>query len=252
MEIEYLSNPERVNMGDHYFEMATPEHFWIRRRFNVFKKLFDTTLLKKLSVGEIGCGSGVLLRQLEDTFSVIADGFDLNEFALKNAISKKSKLYCYNISDKNPAFKEKYDLILLFDVLEHIHNHNTFIENVLFHIKKGGTLVVNVPASQKLFSKYDIAAGHVKRYEPKDLMDIEKKHNLSTKNWSYWGLPLLPLAIFRKILLNKKSNNDEVLQFGFGKRNNVVNTALTFFSNIEVIPQQVFGTSIMWVYTKEG
>jgi hypothetical protein len=39
--IDYLSASLPVNMGNWWFDIATKDHFWIRRRFEVMKRLAD-------------------------------------------------------------------------------------------------------------------------------------------------------------------------------------------------------------------
>ena len=86
-EIAYLSQPEPVSMGDAWFSIASTEHFWIRRRFEVLRALTPGFDWPALRLAEIGCGSGLLQRQLEDECGARVDGFDLNELALKGSVA---------------------------------------------------------------------------------------------------------------------------------------------------------------------
>ena len=54
--IEFISEPSAVNMADDWFEIATTEHFWIRRRFDVVKNLLRGLHLREWRVAEVGCG----------------------------------------------------------------------------------------------------------------------------------------------------------------------------------------------------
>src|SRR5437870_3830747 len=38
-DITYLSAPAEVSMGNRWFEIASVDHFWIRRRFEVLQRL---------------------------------------------------------------------------------------------------------------------------------------------------------------------------------------------------------------------
>ena len=55
-------------------------------------------------------------------------------------------------------------MVVLFDVLEHIPDTQPFLSSVIRHIKLNGFLLINVPALQTLYSKYDETVGHVRRY----------------------------------------------------------------------------------------
>jgi SAM-dependent methyltransferase len=249
-QITYLSKTEEVSMGDAWFEHATIDHFWIKRRFEVLSKLVSDVGSNNLVIGEIGSGSGVVQRQFEMEYNRAVDGFDLNEYALKRSIAEISPTYCYNIHDRNPSFKEKYDVILLFDVIEHIEDAKGFLESCLFHLKDGGRLIINVPAKKYLMSNYDIAAGHVMRYLPSDFKLLEEKLSLKTVSWTYWGFLFIPMLLVRKMLIAGEKDKDKILTSGFSKKSNLVNKILGFLGSIEIIPQHFTGTSLMWVFKK--
>lgn len=246
-EIIYLSQPEPVSMGDAWFDIASTSHFWIRRRFEVLRKLapqFDWSCLK---LAEIGSGSGLVQRQFEDQFGAEIDGFDLNETALQNAVSRTSRCFCYNIHARKDQLRGGYDAIVLFDVIEHIDDDRGFLESALFHLKPGGSLIINVPALMSLFSGYDKAAGHVRRYAAEDLIALLEVCGLKATAWTYWGRPMLPLLALRKRRLEKMTDKDEILRDGFASRGALVNAALLALSRCEPIPQHNTGTSLMLI-----
>jgi len=249
-EIVYLSQTAPVSMGDAWFEIASLSHFWIQRRFDVLRRMTRGLKWQGLSVAEIGCGNGLLQRQCEDAFGISVDGFDLNEFALQQNLSRRSRVFCYNISDKLDHLQGKYDFVLLFDVLEHIANEAAFLQEVQFHIKKGGTLIVNVPADQSLFSAYDRAAGHVRRYSGEQLRQVLDQSGLSAATWTYWGLPLIPSLVARKILLHKRISDKEILEAGFRPPSSIINWLLGAVSRCERIPQHMNGSSVMMLATR--
>lgn len=204
--IIYLTKPTPVSMGDWWFDIATEKHFWIRRRFDVMTRLGDTVLRSSKSVAEIGCGHGLLQKEVEDGYRIPVTGFDLNEFALQKNVSRMSPLYCYNIHQRNPEFDARFDLLFLFDVLEHIEGESDFLQAVRFHLTDFGSLLVNVPAHQFLYSDYDRAAGHIRRYEAKRLADLAEKNGFKIRAMTYWGLPLVPLLLARKVLPMERDN----------------------------------------------
>ncbi len=63
---------------------------------------------------------------------------------------------------------EKFDTIIYFDVLEHIEDDKREIFQVEHFLASGGFLIVIVPAHQWLFSPFDKAIGHYRRYSRKD------------------------------------------------------------------------------------
>ncbi len=246
-ENNYLSPPEGVSMGDAWFSVASPSHFWIRRRFQVLQKLAGDFPWRTARLGEIGCGSGLVQRQVEDTYGTTIDGFDLNEYALKESVCRTSQRHCYNIHARAAALKAIYDGMILFDVIEHLDDHKGFLESALFHVKPGGRVFINVPADMQLMSEYDTAAGHVRRYDAKELLGLAESCGLRVERWSYWGWPLRPLLSIRRRQLRNATDHDAILRAGFTPPGAIGNAALMLLSQLEFIPQHHAGSSLMLV-----
>jgi SAM-dependent methyltransferase len=242
-EVAYLSASAPVNMGDWWFDIATSDHFWIRRRFEVMKRLADSVVRKSRSIAEVGCGNGLLQRDVEDYYGIPVAGFELNGIALQKNVSRLSPLYCYNIHQRNPEFRHHFDLLMLFDVLEHIDDENGFLQAVKFHLAQSGSLLINVPAHQFFYSDYDRAAGHIRRYSASQLEGVAKRNGFKVHAFTYWGLPLVPLLLLRKAMRMQSGNG----KAGFDMRSNMMNILLGFLARAELVPQRFLGTSVMAV-----
>jgi hypothetical protein len=125
------------------------------------------------TVAEAGPGNGVNLK----FYQSLAKKIYLFEPSKK--FIKKLKKYKNNkIQIINNFFKKsinKYNTIIYLDVLEHIKNDSKEILDAYNSLKKNGYLIINVPAFQHLYSKFDEDLMHFKRYEKKD---FKKKLNL--------------------------------------------------------------------------
>ena len=73
--------------------------------------------------------------------------------------------------EKLPA-TELFDTILYIDVLEHIEDDVAELKRAAAHLQTGGRLVVLSPAHQWLFSKFDAAIGHHRRYTRRTLLAL--------------------------------------------------------------------------------
>jgi 2-polyprenyl-3-methyl-5-hydroxy-6-metoxy-1,4-benzoquinol methylase len=242
--IEFVSKPASVNMADDWFEIATLDHFWIRRRFNVARKILDGCHLSESQVAEVGCGHGLVQRQFEQGFGVAVDGFELNLGSLQQNISTTGRLIHYNVFEKRAEFGGRYDLVVLFDVLEHIELQEQFLDAVMFLVKRKGQILINVPALQNLYSEYDKCAGHLRRYSLAELSTLVTKQGLQVRRSTYWGLPLLPPLWLRKRHL-PFVRSDAVIRRGFDPGSKLVNRAMYLLSCLEAIPQRLLGTSVM-------
>jgi SAM-dependent methyltransferase len=58
-----------------------------------------------------------------------------------------------------------YDCVLYVDVLEHIEDDATELARAARLLRPGGRIVVLSPAHQRLFSEFDRAIGHYRRYD---------------------------------------------------------------------------------------
>jgi SAM-dependent methyltransferase len=245
-EIETLSQPQTVSMADEWFQFATADHFWMQWRHRLLVRALRRAGVPVRRALEIGCGSGVAREMLERDFDFPVDGCDLNQKALAMARPGKGRLFVYDIFDQRPSLLGRYDAVFLLDVIEHIPDDTAFLAAALRHLRAGGLLVVNVPASMRLSSDYDRAAGHLRRYTPRGLADLLGYCGISTQAIWPWGLSLVPLLLARKTLLRRAKIND-VIRSGFVPPNRISHLSLQVLKNIETaLPFQMpFGTSIL-------
>jgi hypothetical protein len=117
----------------------------------------------------------------------------------------------------------------------------------LFHLAPTGKLIISVPAGRWLFSEYDTAAGHVRRYAVKDLREVALRNKLEIQRWTWWGLPLIPMLAMRKLVLMGRRDLREINATGFDSKARWINTALGTLARLEWIPQKFLGTSLMAV-----
>jgi 2-polyprenyl-3-methyl-5-hydroxy-6-metoxy-1,4-benzoquinol methylase len=244
--ITYLSSPTDVSMGDQWFQIVDLDHFWIRRRFEVFRRLAGGLIGGARELAEIGCGHGLLQRQVEGSYGREVTGFDLNENALIKNLSR-SAVFCYDICKKNSEFQKRFDLVFLFDVLEHINDEDQFLGALNFHLAPGGKLVVNVPAGQWLYSAYDLAVGHKRRYSIRSLRDMAERNSLEINEWSYWGFPLVSALMLRKLWILGQHDENKIIAEGMDSRTNTIDQLLGLLAKCEPIPQRLLGTSLMAV-----
>ena len=111
-------------------------------------------------------------------------------------------------------------------------------------LKERGQFLVNVPALQSLYSAYDRAAGHVRRYSLPELTNLLEKHGLAIEKATYWGLSLLPaLWVRQQVLAGAKP--EDVIRRGFSPGHALVNRTMLLLSRLEPVPQRFAGTSVM-------
>ena len=103
---------------------------------------------------DIGCGTGSFLARAKEKAEEVT-GLELNKKAVE--ICRQSGLTVFNEQIETHAGykKEYYDMVCMFQVLEHIYDVKIFLENALKVLKKGGKLIIGVPNNEPYFQGYD-------------------------------------------------------------------------------------------------
>ena len=102
---------------------------------------------KNIRILDYGCNTGYFLHMIEkkhpnNNFKLC--GTDINPYAVKSAQKKHKNFTFFNINDK--FFEtEKFDVIILSHVLEHVHDRDEFIKNLKKLLNKNGTLIIAIP-----------------------------------------------------------------------------------------------------------
>jgi len=116
------------------------------------------------------------------------------------------------ISSAELTDEEKFDSIVYIDVLEHIENDKDEMLTISKHLKKNGFLIVLSPAHQKLFTPFDKAIGHFRRYNKKTLAEAVPK-NLKCVKLIYLDSIGLLASLGNKLILNSSSPSYKQIQF---------------------------------------
>jgi 2-polyprenyl-3-methyl-5-hydroxy-6-metoxy-1,4-benzoquinol methylase len=246
-----LSPAEEVDMADEWYEFATQDHFWIQWRF---RKIWSSSVVRSYPASrwlDVGCGHGLVIRQFEASGDYVIDGCDLNRTALRRVGKVRGDIYVYNVFDANPLMVGRYSGILLLDVIEHIDDEGAFLEASLRHMQPGGLVVINVPALEFLFSRYDDVAGHKRRYNKLMLRTLMESHGIEPLEISYWGMLLLPLALIRKLVLTFVSRRN-IIRRGFRPPARMINSFFKVLMKVELLifRRPPLGTSILAVGRK--
>ena len=164
---------------------ASRRHPWEVARAKFFQRLLrDAGLLDEpRAILDVGAGDGYLARSL---LAALPAG---SHVVCYDAHYTDEDLRAYagaptpGLSFIKQKPDERFGVLLLLDVLEHVPDHRTFLrELVADALAPGGTLVISVPAWQYLFSKHDEAMNHYRRYSPRTLLSMLAEVGLTVRN----------------------------------------------------------------------
>jgi SAM-dependent methyltransferase len=253
--IEFITELQTITFPTEWYDANSEEHFWFQwraRATNALIQRLDLPTGSPLQVFDIGCGTGLTCRQLGLTTSWVFDGADLNIEALTRCRAGVRRVLYYDVLERCREFHERYDIIVLFDVIEHIEQTQPFIDAVLFHLKPGGVVLVNVPALMTLYGRYDTAAGHYRRYTKETLADEFRAFDVNVIDQVYWGLTMVPLLFLRKLFLRDDLGEGRTIHVGFYPPSPIAHTVLKTVMNLEtrLIKRPPLGSSVLSAFRK--
>ncbi len=156
-----------------------------KHRLMNYHKFFVDNVSENDTVLDIGCGNGALSYDIATKAKKIV-GIDLNEknisFAKENYSKKNIKYICGDALKDVP--NEKFDVIIMSNVLEHIENRVEFLEQMREQTAK---FLIRVPMINRdwitLYKKemgmdYRLDKGHYVEYTPESFEEEMKKAKL--------------------------------------------------------------------------
>jgi SAM-dependent methyltransferase len=87
-----------------------------------------------------------------------------------------------------PYRDREFDLVCAFDVIEHVEDDRRIFGEVSRVLKDGGVLIFSVPLFATLWTEFDDLVGHVRRYDPSDLMALLANHQLQFERSAAFGM----------------------------------------------------------------
>lgn len=188
---------------DAYVEMAATEqdHWWFQARRKIIESILVAMALPSdARILEVGAGTGGNLVMLARHGEVSA--MEMDEQARKLAAEKTGGAFTIlpgSCPDDIPFQNSTFDLICLFDVLEHIDQDVATLAALVKRLAPGGRMLVTVPAYQWLWSAHDVFLHHKRRYTSGRLRQVFHASGLHVDRVSYFNTLLLPLAVAARL-----------------------------------------------------
>ena len=113
---------------------------------------------------------------------------------------------------KELAEDELFDAVLYIDVLEHIEQDAAELTRASRQLRPGGRLIVLSPAHQWLFSPFDTAIGHLRRYTRASLASVAP-NRLSCESLDYLDSVGMMLSLGNRLLLRSATPSLGQVQF---------------------------------------
>ena len=152
---------------------AEDAHFWHRARNRFIRdKIAALGVGRGARILELGCGAGCVAAHLARAGYDVT-GVDGHRSLLGVACTRapRARFFCHDLRVEMADHIERgaFDVVGLFDVIEHLDDPVRALADALRFAKPGGFVVGTVPALMGLWSSIDEHAGHKIRYSTETL-----------------------------------------------------------------------------------
>ena len=227
---------------DKYYRVED-DSWWFQHRADIILEKMWQYFDKSKLTADVGGGNGyTTCKAKESGFNMLL--VEPSERACQNALSRGLKTCNNTVSDTFPSDGE-WDQVLLLDVMEHIEEVGSFLNNIKRSLGKEGMLLVTVPAFMRLWSSEDDAARHYRRYTNEILRASLDEAGFEVLYSSYFMsflyYPILLMRVFgEKIGLLKpcwqrtKDEEKKIMDTQFKTKNGMVSLVMNYMRKKEL------------------
>ena len=228
-----ISYPVQGNSSCYQVEDSS---FWFTHRNNCILKLLEH-VPPPGTLFDVGGGNGFVSLAMQEAgrdVVLVEPGTEGANNAQERGINE---VVCAALQDAEFQ-PSSLPAVGIFDVLEHIEDHQHFLSDIHHLLRPAGMLYITVPAYQWLWSQDDVHAGHFRRYTTRSLRKLLKEsgYDVISSTYIFWFLPF-PVFLRRTIPSLLKLRQTGVLaqtKKEHSKPGGIAGSALNFFLNCEL------------------
>jgi SAM-dependent methyltransferase len=169
-------------------------HWWLRGRRAVYLDLLRRQLAdhRPRQILDLGSGAGGFIDDLSHVGETVI-ALDRDPVALTSGRRRGPSRALAGHCEALPFSDGIFDLVCLFDVLEHTDDEERLLAEVKRVMHPGGLLALSVPAYPSLFSQNDRLSHHRRRYRRRRLRRKVRESGLHVERCTHTNVLLAPL-----------------------------------------------------------
>lgn len=241
MDMEKTNTDFTKEQMNALYPEGSDRYYWNIARNGVIIDVLKRMHLSREAMLEIGCGRGVVLTALR------ASGFACTGVDLSTANTNEAYIqYGKNFTELDATLLSSIEIVLAFDVIEHIDDDGTFLRSIRETFPNLKYCIITVPAREEIWSNFDTFNGHFRRYRMASLKKVVTESGFSIRYASYFFHMLyIPARIFSLFNIVRKTTVTPPRVGFVSFIHRLIAKCLLF--EYRVLPSQLPGTSIIMV-----
>ena len=198
----YYGDLYALEAGNYWFRARNALLTWALRKYFPCARNFL----------EIGCGTGFVLAGIAAAMPQLAIyASEISSGGLLYAARRAPHAELFQMDARAIPYAEHFDVIGLFDVLEHIEDDARVLSETHRALKRGGGLMITVPQHRFLWSQYDEHAHHVRRYGAQEIKRKALQAGFRIVMMTSFVSLVLPLMMLSRFLRRTRKADFDVL-----------------------------------------
>lgn len=241
-----------------YAEMAATQasHWWFAARRDILRtQLQRLQLPAGADILEIGSGTGANLDLLAEFGQVV--GLEMEPEAIALA-RQRTRSRCGAVTMRLGRCPEaladlpRFDLVCMFDVLEHIEDDGASLAAAGAHLKPRGRLLLTVPSYQWMWGPHDEHLHHKRRYSRQSLATRLGGAGLAVHHLSHFNTLLFPLAVAGRLYEKAAGRTTAAAALPSPALNGALRCTFAFERHLLGRMRMPFGLSLLAVAGQQG
>jgi len=183
-------------------------HWWYAGKRLLFQRLLAGRLSQShMRILDVGCGTGAVALDFGRYGRVVA--CDRSRDAIAFARTRGVRDAVVSDATHVPFADASFDLVLAFDVIEHVDDDRAMLTELGRVLRPGGAVAIHVPAWPSLWSRHDEVLEHRRRYTRRALRGVIADAGLSAEylGWASATI-LLPAFALRMVRRMRPAADD--------------------------------------------